>query len=113
MGDGMRRLLALSISLIHAKGGCLLVDEIDTGLHYSVMADMWKLVVETARSNDIQVFSTTHSWDCEKGLAVLCEREPQLMQHVAIHKIDRTLQQSVPFASEKLVRAVQGGIELR
>ena len=48
-GDGMRRLLALSLCLTEVAGGYLLIDEIDTGIHWTVMQDMWKLVVETAR----------------------------------------------------------------
>jgi hypothetical protein len=77
-GDGMRRLLALSISLIRAREGYLCVDEIDTGLHYSVMADMWRLVIGAARQFGVQVFATTHSFDCVRGLAWLCERRPEL-----------------------------------
>ncbi len=40
-GDGMRRLLALSLSWVQTNGGLLLVDEIDTGFHYSIMGEMW------------------------------------------------------------------------
>ncbi len=71
-GDGMRRLLALSAALIRAKGGFLIVDEIDTGFHYSIMTDVWKLVVSTADRLNIQVFATTHSLDCIRGLAEVC-----------------------------------------
>ena len=109
----MRRFLALAIALSRTSGGVLLLDEIGTGLHYSVMADMWKLVVETAAQYDIQLFATTHSWDCVDGLRVLCKREPHLMSHVAVHKIDRALDHSVPFQGLELVRAVEGGVELR
>ncbi len=62
-GDGMHRLLALSLGLVRASGGFLLIDEIDTGLHWTVMDDMWRLVVETARESSMQVFATTHSFD--------------------------------------------------
>lgn len=113
MGDGMRRLLALAIAFSRAGGGILLVDEVDTGLHYSVMADMWKLVIETAVHNDIQVFATTHSWDCVDGLRVLCKRDPSLMANVAVHKIDSNIDHSVSFQGEDFVRAVEGGVELR
>jgi len=34
VGDGLKRLLALSLNLMQARGGYLFVDEIDTGLHY-------------------------------------------------------------------------------
>lgn len=34
MGEGIKRLLALSLNLVSSAGGYLLVDEIDTGLHF-------------------------------------------------------------------------------
>ena len=58
----------MAIALISAKGGVLLIDEIDTGLHYTVMADMWKLIAQTAAELDVQVFATTHSSDCVTAL---------------------------------------------
>ena len=53
-GEGMRRLLALSLSLASAQEGILLIDEVDTGLHYSIIGDMWLLIVETAKRYNIQ-----------------------------------------------------------
>ena len=113
LGDGMRRLLALSITLIDARGGTLMVDEVDTGFHYSVMADMWKLIVTTARNADIQVFATTHSLDCIRGLSLLCQREPDLMGEVSIHKIERNLDRSISFSAEQAITAVEQDIEVR
>lgn len=112
-GDGMRRLLALSISLIRAKGGYLLVDEIDTGLHYSVMADMWRLVAEAARQFGVQVFATTHSFDCVRGLAWLCERYPDMRSEVSLQKIDPRLGDSVALDAHRVSIAVEQGLEVR
>lgn len=113
MGDGMRRLMALAASLAFAKEGCLFVDEIDTGLHYSVMPDMWKLVIAKAIASNTQVFATTHSWDCIEGLSLLCQREPEFVKQVAIHKIDRALPNSVGFSGESLVRMLKSDIDPR
>lgn len=113
LGDGMRRLLSLSVAMVRTQGGILLVDEIDAGFHYSVMADMWRLVVETAIKSNIQVFATTHSFDCVRGLAALCEREPSLQPQVALHKIERNLPASVPFSGHQVALAVRQEIEVR
>ncbi len=113
MGDGMRRLLALSISLIHAKGGYLLIDEIDTGFHYSIMAKMWELVVRTARESNVQVFATTHSSDCVKGLGLLCKDDPELQSDVCVQKIVRDLESSIPFSGADVLNAIEHDIELR
>lgn len=113
MGDGMRRMLALATSLACSRNGALFADEIDTGLHYSIMPDMWKLVVDRAVAADIQVFATTHSWDCIEGLSLLCQREPQWLNKVAIHTIDRTLEHSVAFKGESIVRMAKHHIDPR
>lgn len=112
-GEGMRRLLALSLSLIRTEGGMLLVDEIDTGLHYSVMPDMWRVVVSTARDSNIQVFATTHSFDCVRGLAWLCRHNPELGALVSLQKVDRGLSHSVGLSGEEIITAVQQEIEVR
>ena len=112
-GDGMRRLLALSLSLLHSSEGFLLVDEIDTGLHWSVLEEMWKLVVETAMKSSIQVFATTHSLDCVLGLASLLKARPDLREAVAVQKIERGINRSVSFDAEAIVTATDLGVELR
>lgn len=113
LGDGMRRLLGLSLSLLHARAGYLLIDEIDTGFHYSVMAKMWELVVKTAASSRTQVFATTHSADCVRGLGVLCKRSPELRGEVSTHKIERDLSRSVHFSGEEILSAVEEDVEIR
>lgn len=64
MGDGMLRVLQLSLKLFAAKGGFLLIDEFENGLHYSVQEKVWALLFEMAERHDIQIFAATHSWDC-------------------------------------------------
>lgn len=64
LGDGMLRVLQLALKLFPAKGGFLLIDEFENGLHYSVQEKIWALLFEMAERLDIQVFATTHSWDC-------------------------------------------------
>lgn len=64
LGEGMNRIFGIALALVNAKNGMLLIDEIESGLHYSVLPDVWRLVFEVARLLNIQVFATTHSWDC-------------------------------------------------
>lgn len=67
MGDGMNRIFGLVLALANAKGGLMLVDEVENGIHYSIQKDVWKLVFSMASKLNAQVFATTHSWDCVRG----------------------------------------------
>lgn len=69
MGDGIWHLLSLAIAMAWCRDGFLLVDEIDTGLHYKVLPDMWKMIIDASRRLNVQVFASTHSYDCVSALA--------------------------------------------
>ncbi len=112
-GDGMRRLLALSAALIQAKKGFLIIDEMDTGFHYSIMGDVWSLVAKPAIKLDIQVFATTHSFDCVRGLAAVCRDDQTIGSQVSLHKIERGLEASVPFSGAELITAAEHELEVR
>jgi hypothetical protein len=47
----------------------LLIDEAEMGIHYSLHAELWRFIFKAAKMLDVQVFATTHSWDCVKGFA--------------------------------------------
>ena len=112
-GDGVRRLLALRLALVGATHGFLLIDEVDTGLHWTVMEDVWRLLVEVAQKLDVQVFATTHSADCIRGLASLMRSRPDLATELAVQKVHESLQEAVCFRGEQIGIAVEQDIELR
>ena len=62
-GDGINKLLYIVLAIMDAKNGILLVDEIDTGFHYSMYKDLWKIVSEVSRDYNCQVIASTHSYE--------------------------------------------------
>jgi len=60
-GEGLVRLFSIILELIASSGGVLLIDEIENGLHYTVMPTLWKLLGELVEKHNVQVFGTTHS----------------------------------------------------
>lgn len=75
LGDGMLRVLQLSLKLFGAKGGFFLIDEFENGLHYWIQEKVWELLFEMAERYKIQIFATTHSWDCIESFTKRC-RQP-------------------------------------
>lgn len=63
-GDGLNNFLSIILSLYNARNGILLIDEIDNGFHYSVLPYVWKVILTTAKEFNVQVFATTHSYEC-------------------------------------------------
>jgi AAA15 family ATPase/GTPase len=113
LGDGFWRMLGLVLAMVNLENGILLVDEIDSGLHFTVMTDMWKVVWETAKKLNIQVFATTHSRDCWQSLAELITEEKIADNEITIQRIDREKSQSVIFDPEEIVIAATSNLEVR
>jgi hypothetical protein len=113
LGDGATRLLSLGLHLAASRGGVLLVDEIDTGLHHSVMAKMWQLVISTARRLHTQVFATTHSEDCVRALAEAAEKDAESAADISLHRIDPGETETMPYSADRLIGAIEHHIEVR
>lgn len=113
MGDGIWRILGLALALARTANGILLVDEIDTGLHYSVLENMWKLVSQTAKKHNIQVFATTHSRDCFESLASVRRGHVSAGSEVTIQRVERHSAQSVAYTEQEIVAAAERGMEVR
>ena len=75
LGDGMYRALSIALSLVNARNGILLIDEFENGLYYTVQPDIWQLIFQVARRLNIQVFATTHSWDCIEAFQQAMQKE--------------------------------------
>jgi AAA15 family ATPase/GTPase len=113
MGDGVWRIFGLALAIVNAKDGVLLVDEIDTGLHFTVMSDMWKMLWETAKRLNVQIFATTHSNDCWQSLADIANAENPSEDGITIHRIEKGKPQSIVFTEDEIAIAAEEGIEVR
>lgn len=64
MGDGIRRILAILTAIYESKNGILLIDEVENGLHYRTLSILWRAILKMALDNNVQLFITTHSYEC-------------------------------------------------
>lgn len=118
MGDGMVRVLQLILNVFSAKNGFLLIDEFENGLHYSVQEKVWALIFELSKQLNIQVFATTHSWDCiESFTKVAVERKDIDGVLFRVGKSIRTSNKgevvATVFDENKLAGLTQADVEVR
>lgn len=117
MGDGIIRILELFISIVSAKGGFLLIDEFENGLHYSVQTEVWKSLFKLAKDLEVQIFATTHSNDCIKGFKKASE---ETTESTMLFRLGRSIRNSdkgkvivTEYNKEKLAQATLAELEVR
>ena len=106
-------MLGLVLSMSEASGGLLLIDEIENGLHHSVQEEVFSILLDLAKSFDVQIFATTHSNECIRAAhRTLREYGPQ---ELAFYRLDRVNEQVkvVSFDDEMLETATEFNMEIR
>lgn len=70
IGDGLLRFVAICTAIINPDNDIILIDEVDNGLHHSVIKLLWGTILSLAKEYGVQVFATTHS---KESLQLLSE----------------------------------------
>ncbi len=93
-GNGLNQLLYIGLSILENKNSILLIDEIETGFHYSLYPEFWKVIAEFAGEHHCQIIATTHSYECING-AVRGIREKNLSDSFSYYRIERNGSQNI------------------
>jgi AAA15 family ATPase/GTPase len=114
-GEGLIRILGIALTLANAKNGILLIDEFETGLHHQVQADLWKIIFRLANQLNVQVFATTHSWDCVEAFqeAAAEDRNEEAMLIRLQRKKDGSGIEAESYNERLLGMATRQGVEVR
>lgn len=110
-GEGMQRLLAILMRVVDASGGAFLLDEMENGLHHSVLPKAWRLIADAAREADTQVFATTHSWECVEAAHEVFKEADDFRLHRLEKRRDRIV--AVTYPPEAFDAAVRANLEVR
>lgn len=113
MGQGTSRLLSIMLAIVSQQASMVLIDEIENGLHYSVMAQVWAAIAKAARAADVQVFATTHSWECLRAAHEAFSQDEQY--DLRLHRLER-VGDTIRVATldrEALDTAIEVGLEVR
>jgi len=62
MGDGFQRGFEMAVCAMTDESLC--IDELDNGLHHSVLEPVWRWLAIISKKRNLQLFATTHSEEC-------------------------------------------------
>ena len=71
VSGGISRLFTMMLSIVQYEGGVVLVDEIENGIYHEQYSLIWKTLLDLARHHETQLFISTHSLECLRGLLPL------------------------------------------
>jgi predicted ATPase len=69
VSQGINKVVQLLLGIEVAQNGIVLIDELDSGLYYKTLPEVWSALLTAARRAHAQLFITTHSRECLAALA--------------------------------------------
>ena len=112
MGEGMTHVarIFLAIFATATTGGVVMVDEIENGIHYSVLEKVWRAIGEAAERIGVQFFATTHSFECMEAA------HDALGNKLVVHRIEEDREgksRCVTLDAEGIAAVIRHGFEVR
>ncbi len=111
-GDGMKKAILLMSAVVAAKGGILLLDEFETAIHTSAMADVLYWVINTCKKLNVQLFMTTHSIEALKTVLNLSGKLKEEISLYTLYNKENTVARRLS-AKEALEASNVFNLELR
>ncbi len=113
LGDGFCRCALIATGLLWGQAKLVIVDEIDSGLHHTVMRSVWENSLNLVRRYDRQLFCTTHD---EEMLQATLDAFKDSPDDLRVFRIDRLQDGNVkaePYRYEEFQRADELGMDIR
>lgn len=113
-GESMRRSAALAFALTRASQGVLLVDDIEAGIHHSLLRPVFSKILAAAATCQVQILATTHSLEAIDAIIEAVEQRGAaddlaafwLRRKDGSHEVRR-------YAFDRLLLFREGGLDVR
>ncbi|MGN7479620.1 AAA family ATPase [Solibacillus silvestris] len=83
-GDGVRKALVIASQVIRFKGGVILIDEIETGIHTKLIPVFFSWLTEICKEHNVQLFATTHSLEALDGML---KANAENTEHLSVYRM--------------------------
>lgn len=92
----------------------LLIKNIEMGLHYTEFSSLWIKLIDFAILHSIQLFITTHSYECIESLINVCKHRYPNEDLVRLFRIEKKERyKAYAFTQEQLAAAIESSLEIR
>ena len=113
LGDGAMRIAGHILSVARPNTPLAVADEIENGIHHSIMVKFWRVMIDIAGRNNTQLVATTHSWDCVAAFASAAIDNEEV--DCAMIRLDEVGGDILPtmYTEGELLSATEYGTEVR
>ena len=109
---GISKVVAILVSIAWASQGLVLIDEVENGLYYKTLPEMWKEISHFALEHKTQIFATTHSREFLEAIMPTVDNNAKDYSLLHLEKTNGEAR-ITPFQGRQFAGAIQSGFEVR
>ncbi len=116
MGEGFIRLFRILCEITMCKDARLMIDEIDSGIHYSRFEFFIGSIIEMAKLYNVQIFATTHSLECLSYFTAYIEKNDLVSNRARIFSLVKNSNgdlSSINYKFEQFKYSLKNDLEIR
>jgi AAA15 family ATPase/GTPase len=114
LGEGTNRYIEILCTLLSNSDGTVFIDEIENGIHYTKLYDIWKAILEIVEKENIQLFVTTHNLESIEALNEASEAMKfDKISSIKLQKDENNVIYPVVRNYSSFVATVDSGMDIR
>jgi hypothetical protein len=113
MGDGVSRLAEIMLMISANDNKFVCIEEIENGLHHSVLTKVWRAIYQAAVAFNVQIFATTHSDEMIQAAQEAFADDPAALRYYRLDRKKTGQIKAVMYEPEILEEAFLSDVEVR
>jgi len=114
LGEGTNRYIEILATLLSNSKGTVFIDEIENGIHYTKLYDVWRAIIEIVQKEEIQLFVTTHDRESIEALADASrDMNYNQISSVKLEKDEKNLIFPIILNHDSFLATVDSGMDIR
>lgn len=114
VSEGLSRALELFLTIMNTNEGVVLIDEIENGIHHSLLQKYMIFILNLIEKFNIQIFATTHSYEAIQA-AYLAATNENKNENVKIYRFEKEESNIsiIEYTSDEISTALDMELEIR
>lgn len=112
-GEGLQRIFYIALQFASAENGVLLIDELENGIHYTLLEKFTEFIQKLADKLNVQVFLTTHSKECIEAFVNNGYKNEDVSYNLIAQTLDGKEIKVINYTSESLLNKLSQNLEIR
>ena len=112
IGNGITQVFRILLAILSCPRGIILIDEIENGLHHSILPKLWGTINEASKESNVQIVSTCHSYECVSAMLGAVEEKDFYVYRLQ-RQNDGSRIECIAIEPQVLRTAIEYGMEIR